>query len=121
MIRTDQRWMCQYGDEWHDANPLLQPTKCGLTIIREDFEKNLINDCEYNVVVLWKDNTTEKLYWARDVTGSFQDPFERYHCLNDLNELKLTKQAYINAVKKIGGQFSARESLALLQENNVYE
>ena len=65
-------------------NPYYSPEKCGLEIIDELAKEP---DYDFEMVIVWKDQQTGKLFWDSDSGCSCPTPFEDVRNLSDLAEL----------------------------------
>jgi hypothetical protein len=66
-------------------NPYYNPTEMGLEIVCE-LSEDL--SYEFNQLVLWKEISTNVLYWAHDSGCSCPTPFEDYANVKDLTPVK---------------------------------
>jgi len=76
-------------EHW-DYNPYYSPEKCGLTLVDsiDDAEANY----SFDIVAVWVDNLTGRMYWASDSGCSCPSPFEEFHSLEDMGRLTSVRQ-----------------------------
>lgn len=70
-------------------NPYYDPEKCGLEIV-----VNISKDIsyEFDMVIVWKDVETGKLYMGHDSGCSCPTPFENFKSLDDMTEITNIKE-----------------------------
>ena len=73
-------------DEGGNFNPYYSPEKCGLVLIGE---VDRSDECyQFDLLVVWQDNESKKLYCAEDSGCSCPTPFEEVHRLSDMEEIE---------------------------------
>ena len=101
MITADKRWVADGGSEshWDQPNPYSDPEKCGLEIVEVHSDDTL--SYEFDMIVLWRELATGKLYFASDSGCSCPSPFENYHALSDLTPLEGHTAEYADLVMDV--------------------
>ena len=79
------------------VNPYYNPKECGLEIVTSLEEDEAY---QFDMIVVWKDTETGKLYMAQDSGCSCPTPFEETNSLSDLTELESVEQ-FRSYVKKV--------------------
>ena len=75
------------ADREFTANPYYSPEKCGLVQVDQIEEEP---DYDFNMLIVWRDKASRKLFWDQDAGCSCPSPFEDVRRLSDLTTLNKT-------------------------------